>query len=289
MKEISENGAAANGTAGRLPADETAGGAGAKPEIGAAGPPKRPALPVRPARVRRPAVRWARGAVPPPPRRGGQRPGPWGRPAFRLALLLLGLLLVAALLLDVRRALRRGAAERARLAALERPEAMMLGIADRRYEDPLGRFALTTPAPWLVSGPAPDGEHAAIFFGPKNLELRVVVNELPHDRFDLLLATIRGQREKLDIEMNIRRIEFQGRPAVERRVRLHRVRLFMIDFLEGRVAHHLQVSAPHEVFETVLPIALEVLETYVAPAAPSSSSASGSTGVAETRRSPSAR
>ncbi len=234
-------------------------------ETGPSGAPAPRAIPLRTAQRRRPRPPLPPGA-PGAGRRAAAARSPWANPVFRLALLGLGLLAVLALSLDLRGALRRGAAERERLAALERPEAMMLGIADRRYEDPLGRFALTTPAAWLAEGPAPDGAHAAIFHGPKNLELRVVVHELPHDRFDLLMATIRGQQERFEIGMNIRRIEFQGRPAAERRVRLNRARLYMLDFLDGRTAHHLQVGAPHEQFEAALPIALEVLQTYEAPA-----------------------
>ncbi len=192
--------------------------------------------------------------------------GAWQNPFFRLALLLFGVLLIVALLADLRGAMRRRQAELARLTALERPEALALGVADERYEDPAGRFALTLPAPWVrLSGEQAD-PYTAIFRGPRNIEISVVVSELPHDRFDLLLAQIRGRDEQLEIRTNLRTVEFLGLPAAERQSRLPRSSVYALDFMVGRTAHHILVSIPHEEYARLLPMVREFLQTYEAPA-----------------------
>jgi hypothetical protein len=176
------------------------------------------------------------------------------------------LLLIIALLGDLRTAMRGRQAERERLAALNRPEALRLGVSDRRYEDPQGRFALTLPEPWLRLDGKQAEPYAVIFQGPKDIEIRVLVTDLPHDRFDLLLAQIRGRELELDLQMNIRTVDFLGRPAVERYSRLPRSGVYALDFLVGHTAHHVLVSIPLPDFDGLLPVAKEILQTYEAPA-----------------------
>ena len=192
-----------------------------------------------------------------------------GKPALRLILLVLGVLLVGALLLDLRGAMRKRQEELRRLAALEQPEALMPGLDDTRYVDAQGRFAITLPTPWLrLSGIAAD-PYTAVFRGPRRIEISVVVTPLNHDRFDLLLAQIRAKMETLDLRFSrLNTVTFQGRPAVEREAILPRSRVYALDFLEGPVGHHILVSIPHEEYERLLPIVKEMLQTYEAPAGP---------------------
>ncbi len=197
---------------------------------------------------------------------GIHKQGPWQNPGFRLALLGLGLLLILALLADLRNAMKRRQAELSQLKALERPEALLLGIADRRYESPGGRFAITLPEPWIRWDGKRADPYTAVFRGPQNIEISVVVSELPHDRFDLLLAQIRGREQQLEVQMNIRTIEFQGRPAIERRSRLPRNSVYALDFMVGNIAHHIIVSIPREDFDRFLSPVLDILQTYEAPA-----------------------
>ena len=232
-------------------------------------PPTDPApRPPRPVRIvpRRPGPRRTDGRPRPSARGLGERRRPWQKPGLRLALLGLGLLLVAALIADLSGAVRRGNPERARIEALESPEAYVLGLSDQRYVDPQGRFALTMPAAWIPrDGDAAD-PYTAGFRGPSDIDISILVSDLPHDRFDLLMAQIRGQEERLDVNMNIRRIEFQGRPAVERHSRLTRVSLYLLDFMDGRRAYHMVANMPREDYEKLLPVVKEVLETLEAPA-----------------------
>jgi len=187
--------------------------------------------------------------------------------ALRLILLGLGVLFVGALLLDLRGAMRKRQGELRRLAALERPEALMPGVDDTRYVDPEGRFAITLPTPWVrISGVAAD-PYTAVFRGPRRIDISVVVTPLNHDRFDLLLAQIRHKMDSLDLKSaQLTTIKFQGRPAVERQAVLPRSRVYTLDFLEGHVGHHIVVSMPHEDYDRLLPVVKEILETYEAPA-----------------------
>ena len=227
--------------------------------------PPRPVRVVGPA-PRRPGPRRPAGLPRTPARAPADPRSPWRNPWFRLILLGLGLLLVAALIVDLSGAVRRGNPERARIEALESPEAYVLGLSDQRYVDPEGRFALTMPAAWIPrDGDAAD-PYTAGFRGPGDIDISILVSDLPHDRFDLLMAQIRGQEQHLDVKMNIRQIEFQGRPAVERHSRLTRVSLYLLDFMDGHRAYHVVANMPREDYEKLLPVVKEVLDTLEAPA-----------------------
>lgn len=162
--------------------------------------------------------------------------------------------------------MRRAGLERARIEALERPESLVLGISDQRYVDPDGRFALTLPAAWLVRTGAAADPYSVGFRGPRDIDIAILVSDLPHDRFDLLLGQIRGKEQQLDIRMNIREIEFQGRRAAERQSRLNFSSLYMLDFMDGHRAYHLVASIPRDQYENLLPAVKEVIATLEAPA-----------------------
>lgn len=162
--------------------------------------------------------------------------------------------------------MRRTSLERERIEALERPESLMLGLSDQRYVDPEGRFALTLPAAWLVREGAAADPYTVGFRGPRDIDIAILVSDLPHDRFDLLLGQIRGKEQQLDIRMNIREIEFQGRRAAERQSRLNFSSLYMLDFMDGHRAYHLVASIPREHYENLLPVVKEVIATLEVPA-----------------------
>ena len=50
--------------------------------------------------------------------------------------------------------------------------------------------------------------------------------------------------------------------AVKRSVQLFRSRVLLLDFLTGDLAHHVQFSAPPELYDAYEPVILRLLETY---------------------------
>ncbi len=191
-----------------------------------------------------------------PPRRrvrlrAGPRPPPapaearplWRHPLARIAVLAFGVLVVAALAADL-----GGAFRRSRPPA-DDPAALVLGIRDRVYEDPAGRFRLVLPAAWQVADGVEAAPYDAVFRGPRGLEVYVRVTPAGHERFRVLLREIRKIEREWGLNMNIRTNTFRGALCAERTVRLVEQQVRAVDFLVGRTAHHLQFAAPRDDFD----------------------------------------
>lgn len=150
--------------------------------------------------------------------------------------------------------------------------AMVLGLNDRRYVDPQGRFALTVPAAWVVLTGAEVAPRAAVFRGPRGLEIWVDVGESPHRNMAELLQGLRDIENEFAVKMNITRVMFKGVPAYERMLPLSAKQVLAVDFLSGRMGHHLQAAAPVRQFSTYERFLRSILDTYeagpVAPADP---------------------
>lgn len=205
-----------------------------------------------------------------------ETPARGGNPARRRlwrTVIAIGALFVVLLAVDfARRAAQQMRTARSALPQ-DDPLALVMGVQDQRYVDPGGRFAITFPRGWIVrTGPGVT-EYAAVLRGPRDLEVCVQVNDIAHDRFDLLFREIRKIEEDYGLDMHITtNVPFQGRMAVERQIRLFEKTVFAIDFLDGHTAHHLQGAAPRDRFAQYEPLLRKIVETYEARPGVASSS-----------------
>lgn len=185
-----------------------------------------------------------------------------GNPGIKGLALLLGLALVVALVVDLTRQFRR-LRERPVFPSAEDPAALALGVRDRVYRDPAGRFQVTVPEAWAVLTGEDIAPFDVQFGGPNDLTLAVQASPAASDRFDLLLKRIRKIEDNYGVNMNIRTNAFKGSPAVERTTRMVSKTVRAVDFIAQGQEHHLQAAAQRDSFEASEAFLLQLLQTYV--------------------------
>jgi hypothetical protein len=152
--------------------------------------------------------------------------------------------------------------ERAETPPDDDPSALTLGLDDRVYSDPDGRFSLTIPAAWSVRTGGQAEPQDVVFRGPLGLEVWVRLTDLGHDRFERMSDEIRKIEESFGVNQNIRVTTFLGRPAIERRMRLFDKEAMTLDLLIGSTNHHVQLASRREAFDSLLPLLRGILDTY---------------------------
>jgi hypothetical protein len=192
------------------------------------------------------------------------RPPAPGTPSLssRIRMIVIGVLLVGLLAVGYE-AFRHLRALQA-IQPIDEATSLALGVADVRYVDPEGRFALTTPSGWVVHTGEDITPRLALFRGPRDLEIWIEQNDLPHASQRRFREDIEAIEAGLGLNMNIQPITFKGLPAFERRVRFFEKQVLAIDVLIGRRGHHLQGAAPREHFETYERLLRSILNTYEA-------------------------
>jgi len=130
------------------------------------------------------------------------------------------------------------------------------------YKDPKGYFMIRPPANWRIQEYSQDSRGKVAFIGPPNTDLRVLAKGSDFDSFDDLLNTIKDIEERIGINTDIQKITFLGRPAVKRNFTARGLKLLAIDFIEGKVTHNLQYTAPEYKYDKYLAVALKSMNTY---------------------------
>ncbi|MCF7838284.1 MAG: hypothetical protein K9N49_06605 [Candidatus Marinimicrobia bacterium] len=182
------------------------------------------------------------------------------RTAWRLALGVLILLVLAGLIFELPRFTRRHR-EPPRSPA-DVAQDLILGLTAPRFEDPRGFFSIVPPAGFAVTTYEPDSGYNLACRGPYGLELTVVASPVEYNSFPTLLRRVRMREQDLGIEMNITTNQFAGYDAVWRRTQLHASQVITIDFVRNNVGHNLQLNLPNAYAERFEPILMRHAETY---------------------------
>lgn len=185
---------------------------------------------------------------------------------FRLALYAGSILLLAALMADLRNFSRRFA-EGPRATPLPRKgdaADVLRGLDGPRYVDPAGRFSLVPPRNWVKLDPPPTDFYDVVFQGPYGMDLSIQTAETRGMTFDELIGKLRDVERGLSAETHMD-IAYVGKHrAVKRSARLFRSKVLLLDFLTGDLAHHVQFSMPPETYDEYEPVFLRLMETYEA-------------------------
>lgn len=198
---------------------------------------------------------------PEPPRRPrpARAPEP-ARPWLSVGLLAVGFLVVAALLADVRN-LRLG-----RLRTLahlgQGPQDILLSPGGREIADPKGRFTITAPEGWRVVLYPDSSPYNMVLYGPGGIDISIMATPVDYDGVQPLLEKLRKTENRYGMDTHIGAFFFEGRPAVRRVCRLHRVKVLAIDFVESGVEHHILCGLPPEQFDAYETAVMELLRTY---------------------------
>lgn len=212
--------------------------------------PEKPAI-----RVRAPR----RGAAPPTPK-------PSSKNVIRIVLLAGGLLLLIVLIVDLRRMPVRKPFGYVDPSA--EMQAVLLGLDGPRYEDPEGLFSIVRPAGWTVFKPPESRPYDVVFRGPSGATISIIATRVEYNELPDLVREIERKEKDAGIRTQSEAIFLLGGPAIRRTAGLVASRVFSVDFVRDRVAHHIMCGAPPELFDRYRPVLMDVVDTYrIGPAA----------------------
>lgn len=135
-------------------------------------------------------------------------------------------------------------------------------LAGKVYRDPKGFFEIVPPAEWRVQEYPRDPRGKVAFIGPNKIDLRVLVNTPDYNDIDGLINFAKSVEKKIDVNTNIKKIEFNGHPAIQRSLKFRGFKFYYVDFLIGRVAHNLGYGSPPKYYKKYLRVALASIATY---------------------------
>jgi len=136
-------------------------------------------------------------------------------------------------------------------------------LAGKRYIDPKGYFRIVPPLGWQLQEYPQEPRGKVAFIAPiANTELRILINAVDFSTIDELVKSCQRIETRRGISTNIEKVEFAGRPAVKRSFEIQGIKFMAIDFLEGRVVHNLQYTAPPDVYHKYLSVAMNSMKTY---------------------------
>ena len=183
---------------------------------------------------------------------------------FRVVLLVLAALLLAALVADLRH-VSQGIGARVRGKDAPRPgdaADLAAGMDGPRYVDSGGLFSFVPPRNWVkVANPA-DGFYNAVFQGPYGMDLSIQVVATPGETFADLIEKLRKIERNLSADTHLDFAYVGPHRAAKRSVQLFRNRVLLLDFLTGDLSHHVQFSAPPELYDQYEPLILRLMQTY---------------------------
>ena len=194
---------------------------------------------------------------------------------LRAGLLLLAAVAVVALLADMRHLARHFERPAGKPAAIPGDAAdVAAGLNGPRYVDPSGRFSFVPPRHWVRVAKPPNEFYDVVFQGPYDMDMCVQVIETNGPTFDGLIESLRRVERNLSADTHMDFTYVGPYRAVKRSVQLFRNRVLLLDFLTGDLAHHVQFSAPPDLYDQYEPVFLRLMQTYepgqimAAPAAP---------------------
>ncbi len=189
----------------------------------------------------------------------------WMDSVFRIALPILGVMLVIGIILDaqmLRKKIKQGGGRENEARIVADLQRLTLGLTAPRYEIEQKGTSIVPPAGWSIDKNGNNGYFDVTFRGPQGLDLSISATSVNYDDFAKLLREIEKIEINIGLHTHIEKIDFCGHPAIFRTCELMEKKLFIIDFLENRTAHHLIFSAPRELYERYLPVIKETMKSY---------------------------
>lgn len=217
---------------------------------------------MKPVAARSTRTRASRSSV--SPRETRPRPSfrePLGRRIwFKLAFMVVGLMIVLALIADLRSMGRRRPL--GYVDVTEELQQLVLGLDGPRYADPQQLFSIVRPAGWRMFTPPDSRPYNVIFRGPNQAAVSILVSRVPYNDLPSLMRAIEERERAAGIRTQVEALFFQGMPAVRRTAGLVTARVMSLDFVRDHVAHHILCEAPPELFDRYRPFFEDLLNTY---------------------------
>lgn len=136
-------------------------------------------------------------------------------------------------------------------------------LAEEIYVDPKGFFWIVPPKGWDVEDYSDDPRGKVAFISPdKTTDLRILVNSVEFSTIEELISWCKDFEKKVGTNSHIKKIDFNGYPAVERMFEKNGLKISMIDFLIGKIDHNLMFSTPLGNYEKFRKLVFTSMETY---------------------------
>ncbi|NCA82492.1 MAG: hypothetical protein EOM72_07055 [Opitutae bacterium] len=186
------------------------------------------------------------------------------RNRFRWILYVFALLLLAALVADLRGISRRlGEFQRAGPAARKGDAADIAGgLGGARYVDPSGRFSVVPPRHWVRVAKPVHSFFNVVFQGPYGMDMSIQAVATNGVTFDKLVENLRRVERGLAADTHMDFAYVGPHRAVKRSAQLFKTKLLMLDFVTGDLAHHVQFSVPPALYDEYEPVFLRLMQTY---------------------------
>ncbi len=183
---------------------------------------------------------------------------------FRRVIWAFAVLLLVALLADLRHLTRRIGDRTIGRAVPRQGDAadIAAGMDGARYVDPSGLFSLVPPRHWVKVEKPAAGFYNAVFQGPLGMDMAIQVVATNGLTFGKLIEKLRQVERNLSADTHMDFTYVGPYRAVKRSVQLFKSRVLLLDFLTGDLAHHVQFSAPPDVYGEYEPVFLRLMQTY---------------------------
>lgn len=136
------------------------------------------------------------------------------------------------------------------------------GLGDPRYVDPSGLFSVVPPRHWARGAKAPNDFFNVVFQGPQGMDMSIQVTVTRGMTFDQLVDKLRKIERTLAATTHMDYAYVGSHRAVKRSVQLFKMKVLLLDFVTGDLAHHVQFSMPPELYDEYEPVFLRLMQTY---------------------------
>jgi hypothetical protein len=134
----------------------------------------------------------------------------------------------------------------------------------KRYVDPRGNFEILPPQGWTVQEYPQETRGKVAFIHPSGIDLRILTQAKDFKSFEDLSRFCETALNRVGVTPTIKKVEFAGRPAVQREFTFKGNRFIYLDILVGNVQHNIAYGGPAEHFPMYLEAAKRAMESYEA-------------------------
>lgn len=136
-------------------------------------------------------------------------------------------------------------------------------LAKKRYVDPNNYFTIVPPAGWEIQKyPKEQRGKVAFLAATKQVELRILAAAVDFDTIDGLISGSKAIEERIGKSTNIKKVTFNGRPAITRSFVFNGAKLLLYDFLVGNIHYNIQFGARPSDFPKFHSLAIKSMATY---------------------------
>lgn len=131
-----------------------------------------------------------------------------------------------------------------------------------RYTAKNGRFSVEPPAGWRPRAKAGLGMFDAAFDGPHSMDFCIQTTYFPGITEEKLWQKLLRIEHNMQANSHMAFSYIGKRRVITREARLFRNKVLFIDFITGDLMHHVQFSAPPEMYDEYKPLFLKIMESY---------------------------